>query len=60
MKNRPMLHITFRLERPIYFKLLREVKASKQSRSKFLRGVVLNAINQMEDENTDNQATGKN
>jgi hypothetical protein len=45
MNDRPMMHLSFRLERPAYYKLLREVKASKKSRSKFLRDLVDERIN---------------
>jgi len=49
MNDRPMMHLTFRLERPVYFKLLRVVKDSKKSRSKFLRNMVQEQINGSQD-----------
>lgn len=49
MNDRPMMHLTFRLERPVYYKLLRAVKVSKKSRSKFLRNMVHEQINGSQD-----------
>lgn len=49
MKERPFIHISFRLERPAYYNLLRAVKAAKISRSKFLRNIVQEQINRSQD-----------
>ena len=59
MKDIPMMHLAFRVSRPIYFKLLRAVKESKKSRSEFLRNAVHEQINGSLDKQQENLKSTK-
>lgn len=40
MKDRPLLHLTLRVERSVYFEIKRRVKSAQSSTSQYLREMV--------------------
>jgi hypothetical protein len=46
--------VSFRIEKGEYRKIIREMKASKQSKSEFLRSLVSDALNNTQDKQFNN------